>query len=334
MYFALRLLINLSVIVFVLGACLITTFLVVYRLSILEMPRLIPPGLGAHYYGMPSSQGPTGERPAFSSNAIHPDRLLTQPSVDGVRADEPPRGVVPPSKVQELLSMLREIRVHAASLEEQVWDLDTRLKNAMREEAELRETIARKRHDVRPPSTGLGNGTPFGAPMDTAPSSTNRTAGSSPLIDENDQLSTVDQIIIQQNQNLRRRIAIMQDDRRKDQESKIRLLESVSFKLHGSHHATLADRNLTAPSLSTLPPALSTMVHVLRELPESNLDVLRRAHFFEFCNATTRAAERDVRRMGVVNLENAILTGCQAAGFQAKLVNVVSSISVEDLQKL
>jgi uncharacterized protein involved in cysteine biosynthesis len=73
--------------------------------------------------------------------------------------------------------------------------------------------------------------------------------------------------------------------------------------------------------------AALAFVNIMKQLPDTNVNVLKRAHYFEFATAVVRASVQSLQRHGVVNTEAAIMTGCQYAGFPAQLANVMSSMS-------
>jgi hypothetical protein len=249
------------------------------------------------------------------NSILSPDLSLSQQSP----APKPlPRQQLSKQTVKDLLALLREIRLHAASTEDQLWNLDHQLKEVRRNELQFKERINLKRRAY------MGA---RGEEVDEHNSSS--VAGASNV----DGMSSVDQLIATQNVRLRQRIDAMKAELRIDQDAKIRLLQTVEYHLYGAPKATLADRSLLGAG-GQIPGVLQSIGTVMRRLPEENVDVLKRTRFFEFASALIRAAVKMQQRDGVVNIESALLSGCQFSGHSATLVGSLSMVSTEDLMAL
>jgi hypothetical protein len=251
------------------------------------------------------------------NSILSPDLSLSRQSP----APKPlPRQQLPKQTVKDLLALLREIRLHAASTEDQLWNLDHQLKEVRRNELQYKERINLKRRAY------MGA---RGEDVDEHNSSSVAGTSNSDV----DGMSSVDQLIATQNVRLRQRIDAMKAELRIDQDAKIRLLQTVEYHLYGAPKATLADRSLLGAG-GQIPGVLQSIGTVMRRLPDENVDVLKRTRFFEFASALIRAAVKMQQRDGVVNIESALLSGCQFSGHSATLVGSLSIVSTEDLMAL
>ncbi|CUG89488.1 Hypothetical protein, putative [Bodo saltans] len=234
--------------------------------------------------------------------------------------------------VKDLTTLLREIRLHAASTEDQLWNLDHQLKEVRRNELQYKERINLKR---RAYMRATGERDDERHHQETSSSlnggSSRSMVSSNAMYDDGP--SSVDQLIAAQNTRLRQRIDAMKAEIREDQEAKIRLLQTVEYHLYGAPKATLVDRSLLGAG-GQIPGVLQSLGTVMRRLPDENVEVLQRARFFEFASALTRAAVKMQQRDGVVNVESAVLSGCQFSGNSAKLVGSLSIVSTDDLMAL
>lgn len=245
----------------------------------------------------------------------HPQGFQT-PS-KGINAAPNQRQGLPEATVKDLLTLLREIRVHAASTEDQVWQLDFQLKEVMRQEQQYKERIALRRR-----AYGHANDSSDDGGFKHVSSVTSEAESSS-----------VDQLIAIQNVRLRQRIQSIKDELREDQEAKIRLLQTVEYHLYGAPKATLVDRSLLGAA-GQIPGVLQSLGTIMRRLPDVNVDVLKRARFFEFASGLIRAAVKMQHRDGAINVESAVLSGCQFSGSSAKIVGSLSLLSTDDLMAL
>lgn len=266
-----------------------------------------------------------------------------------------------PKQVEDLTKLLHEIRVHAAATESQLWDIDAQLKNLKRKSQTYEQQIIDRHGEAvlarylaansvhratNSDESAAGRTRPnehrvsFVPTLSTSTSQSHHGPTRSGYANgkgeqEGAEGTTTDEQMLElQNQSLRRKLQHLLDELHSDQAAKVRLLEAVSYRLHGVPKMTLADHAVYTHHPSSLSPAVAGFLRLLKALPEGNAEALKRNRYFEFCSSAMRESMRQWNRMSAIDVEACTLKAVQDVGFTAKSISALASISLEDMKHL
>ena len=208
------------------------------------------------------------------------------------------------STVQPLLTVLEELRRHAAEAEREVWDLNDALR-IMEDECEsLRATLRRRR------------------------------PGALTELDQKEKEAAAARDAVHKRRcgTLEAEIRRLEQEVRDERKEKSRLLGSVSYTANGGPRVTLVDRPLL--EAGSRPASVLGLSLALEKLPDGAADTLHRNKWFLFASKLCRSVLEDHRRNGQADVVSAVVQAVNVTGTRSKLLEATTVITDPDWAKM